>query len=128
LNLVTVTTKKLAAHAVFYCLAAHLCLQEAAAGIPIVQWTQASGTRIYLVESPNIPMVDVRIEFDAGARRDPPAKAGLASVTASLLSQGAAASGANPALDENALGEAWADLGASFSASASTDRMSFSLR
>ena len=32
------------------------------------------------------------------------------------------------ALDENALGEAWADLGAQFSASASNDRMSFSLR
>ena len=32
------------------------------------------------------------------------------------------------ALDENALGEAWADLGAQFGASASNDRMSFSLR
>jgi hypothetical protein len=32
------------------------------------------------------------------------------------------------ALDENALGEAWADLGASFGVNASTDRMSFSLR
>jgi zinc protease len=42
-----------------------------------------------------------------------------------------AASGARaaePALDENALGEAWADLGASFGGAASSDRMSFSLR
>ena len=101
---------------------------NALAGIPIVQWTQASGARVYLVESPAIPMVDVRVEFDAGTRRDPPGKAGLASVTATLLSQGARASGANAALDENALGEAWADLGASFGAGASTDRMSFSLR
>ena len=35
---------------------------------------------------------------------------------------------ARPALDENQLGEAWADLGASFGASAGSDRMSFSLR
>ena len=123
-----ITIKKRAAYALFSGLTTLFCLHDAAAGIPIVQWTQASGARIYLVESPAIPMVDVRIEFDAGARRDPPGKAGLASVTAALLSEGAAASGANAALDENALGEAWADLGASFGASASTDRMSFSLR
>jgi zinc protease len=39
-----------------------------------------------------------------------------------------AARGAEAALDENQLGEAWADLGASFSAGAGNDRMSFSLR
>jgi zinc protease len=75
-------------------------------------------------------MVDVQIDFDAGSRRDPPEQAGLASVTAMMVSKGLrAGSLANePALDENALGEAWADLGASFGANASTDRMSFSLR
>jgi zinc protease len=36
--------------------------------------------------------------------------------------------GAEPALDENALGEAWADLGASFGGSASNDRMTFTMR
>ena len=34
----------------------------------------------------------------------------------------------SPALDQNALGEAWADLGASFDVGAGTDRTSFSLR
>ena len=94
----------------------------------MVQWTQSSGARIFLVESPAIAMVDVKLDFDAGARRDPLGKIGLAGVTASTASQGIQARGAEPALDENALGEAWADLGASFSASASSDRMSFSLR
>ena len=98
------------------------------AGIPVVQWTQSSGARIFLVESPAIAMVDVKLDFDAGARRDPAGKFGLAGVTASTASQGIEARGAEPALDENALGEAWADLGASFNASASSDRMSFSLR
>ncbi len=102
--------------------------QNAMAGIPVVQWTQSSGAHIFLVESPAISMVDVKLDFDAGARRDPVGKIGLAGVTASTASQGIEARGAEPALDENALGEAWADLGASFGAGASSDRMSFSLR
>lgn len=104
------------------------CLNFAHAGIPIQQWTQASGAKVWLVQSPAIPMVDVQIDFDAGARRDPAAQAGLASVTALMLSKGVAAHGDAPALDENQLGEAWADLGASFGAGAGLDRMSFSLR
>lgn len=102
--------------------------QYSMAAIPIQQWTQASGAKVYLVESPAIPMLDVQIDFDAGSRRDPADKAGLASVTATLLAQGVAARNGQPAMDENALGEAWADLGASFDSGAGADRMSFSLR
>lgn len=100
------------------------------AGIPIEHWTQASGAQVYLVQSPAIPMVDVQLDFDAGGRRDPPQQAGLASVTATMVSKGVAAGRLpdEPALDENALGEAWADLGAGFGAHASSDRMSFTLR
>ncbi|MDR3371181.1 pitrilysin family protein [Rhodoferax sp.] len=100
------------------------------AGIPIEYWTQATGAQVYLVPSPAIPMVDVQIDFDAGSRRDPPDKAGLATVTAGMVSKGlrAGVGAQEPALDENALGEAWADLGAGFTAHASDDRMSFSLR
>lgn len=98
------------------------------AGIPIHHWTQASGVQVFLVESPAIPMVDVRIEFDAGSRRDPVGKAGLASLMTASLSDGVRATAREPALDENGLGEAWADLGASFSAGASADRLSVSLR
>ena len=98
------------------------------AGIPITHWTQPSGVRVYLVESPAIPMVDVQIEFDAGSRRDPVEQAGLASLMAGATGNGVRAHGAEPALDENGLSEAWADLGASFGGSAGNDRMSFSLR
>ena len=73
-------------------------------------------------------MVDVRLEFDAGSRRDPVGKAGLASLMAGSLADGVRASGRDKALDENALGEAWADLGAAFSAGAGPDRLSISLR
>lgn len=98
------------------------------AAIPVQHWTQAGGAKVYLIESPAIAMVDVQLDFDAGSRRVPAEQAGLAGVTAALLSKGVAAQGGAPALDENALGEAWADLGAYFGASAGTDRFSFSLR
>jgi len=98
------------------------------AGIPIQHWTQPSGAQVYLVESPAIPMVDVQIDFDAGSRRDPSDKAGLANATAASTSNGVRALGTSPALDENGLSEAWADLGASFSGGAGADRMSLSLR
>ncbi len=105
-----------------------LGLSVAQAGIPIQHWTQAGGAQVWLVESPGIPMVDVQIDFDAGGRRDPAEQAGLASVTAGMVSKGVAARGGEAELDENQLGEAWADLGASFGAGASSDRMGFSLR
>jgi len=104
-------------------------LGSAAAGIPIERWVQPSGAEVYLVSSPAIPMLDVQIDFDAGSRRDPPAQAGLASIMAAMSAKGVQAGGpAEPALDENALSEAWADLGASLGASAGADRLSFSLR
>ena len=107
-----------------------LIWQEASAAIPVQQWTQASGLRVYLVENPAIAMVDLQIDFDAGSRRDPPAQAGLASATAAMAAKGLlpGAEAADAALDENGLSEAWADLGATFGASASADRMSFWLR
>ncbi|HEY8359716.1 MAG TPA: pitrilysin family protein [Ramlibacter sp.] len=102
--------------------------QPAWAALPIQQWKQPSGAQVWLVESHSLPMVDVQIDVDAGGRRDPAEKAGLASVTAAMTSKGIAAREGQPALDENQLGEAWADLGAGFGASAGSDRMSFSLR
>jgi zinc protease len=96
--------------------------------IPVQQWTQADGARVYLIESPAIAMVDVQLDLDAGGRRVSAQQAGLAGATAAMFSKGVAARGAAPALDENALGEAWADLGAAFDASAGSDRFSFSLR
>ncbi|MDZ7893272.1 MAG: pitrilysin family protein [Rhodoferax sp.] len=104
------------------------CINFAWAGIPIQHWTQPQGARVYLVESPAIPMVDVQIDLDAGSRRDPADQPGLANLMATSTSNGVRASHAAPALDENQLSEAWADLGASFGGSASADRMSFALR
>ena len=100
----------------------------AAAALPIQKWQQPSGAQVWLIESPGLPMVDVEIDFDAGERRNPPDKAGLAGITADMTSKGLEARNGEPALDENQLGEAWADLGASFGGGAGQDRMSFNLR
>ena len=122
------TISKFAKCALLLCAGITLCAQSALAAIPIQQWTQASGARVFLVESPAIPMLDVQIDFDAGGRRDPAAQAGLASLTAAMSNKGVLARGSDPALDQNAWSEAWVDLGASFGAGAGDDRMSFSLR
>ncbi|HEX7891402.1 MAG TPA: pitrilysin family protein [Ramlibacter sp.] len=98
------------------------------AALPIQKWQQANGAQVWLIESPALPIVDVQIDFDAGDRRDPLDKAGLASVTASMSRKGLEARNGQPALDENQLGEAWADLGAGYGVDAGLDRMSFSLR
>ncbi|MDB5911446.1 MAG: zinc protease protein-like protein [Ramlibacter sp.] len=103
-------------------------LQPALAALPIQKWQQASGAQVWLVEAPGLPILDVEIDFDAGERRNPPEKAGLAAVTADMAGKGIEARNGEPALDENQLGEAWADLGAGFGGSAGADRMSFTLR
>ena len=108
--------------------AALLGVPPAQAAMPIQHWTQPSGAQVYFVASPAIPMLDVQLDFDAGSRRDPPEQAGLASATALMADKGVAAQGSDPALDENQLSEAWADLGANFGGSAGDDRMSFALR
>lgn len=96
--------------------------------LPIQHWSEPSGAQVWLVESPAIPMVDVQISFDAGSRRDPAPQAGLASAMALMTAKGVRAQGELPALDENALGEAWADLGAYFDAQADRDSFGYALR
>lgn len=109
-------------------LASILAVAGAHAALPIQSWTQPGGARVWLIESHGLPMVDVQLDFDAGGRRDPADKPGLASITAGMTSKGLTARNGAPALDENQLSEAWADLGAGFGGSAGTDRMSFTLR
>ena len=94
----------------------------------IDQWTQAGGARVHLVSLSTLPMVDVQIDFDGGSRRDRAEQAGLAAVTAMMLDKGVAATASDPALNENELVEAWADLGAQWSAQATADRFSVRLR
>ncbi len=122
------TLKTIATRALLISAGAIFYTNSAWALLPIQHWTEPSGAKVYLVESPVIPMVDVQIDFDAGSRRDPSGQSGLASAMAAMASKGVKAIGNDPALDENALGEAWADLGASFEAGADNDALHYSLR
>jgi zinc protease len=120
--------KTIAAGAWLACTLAGFGVNSAWAVLPIQHWQQASGAKVWLVESPSIPMVDIQVAFDAGARREPQDQAGLATALAMMTDKGVKAQGQQPALDENALGEAWADLGASFDAGAGKDSFNYSLR
>jgi len=123
-----ITIKKIAVRALLAGAGAIFYSHSAWALLPIQHWTEGNGAKVYLVESPVIPMVDVQIDFDAGTRRDPAGQSGLASAVAMMASKGVKAQGSAPALDENGLGEAWADLGANFEAAADNDALHYTLR
>jgi len=54
----------------------------------IRSWSTEKGARVLFVQAPELPMVDIRLVFRAGAARDG-AQAGVASLTNALLDQGA---------------------------------------
>ena len=59
-----------------------------AAALEIKRSVLANGAVLLVSEQHQLPMVTMTIAFDAGARRDPAGKAGLASLTASSLTLG----------------------------------------
>ena len=82
----------------------------------IEQFTLANGMRVVLVEKHTLPIIASRIILDAGAMRDPASKAGLANITAALLSEGTKdLSGAEIARRMDGLGAQFA-TGGGFSA------------
>ena len=104
------------------CFAAALLGTSAQAGVTIDHWVSPSGARVYFVETHALPMVDVQVDFAAGSARDPEGKSGLASFTHGLLDGGAGD------LDETAIANRLADLGANLGGGADQDRASLSLR
>lgn len=103
-------------------LAGWLLALSAVAGVKIEHWQASTGARVYFVASRGLPIVDVQVDFPAGASADPADKPGVASMTQGALSLGAGG------LDENAIAERLADLGARLGGSADLDRASLSLR
>ena len=60
----------------------------AQAGPAIESWQTSRGTKVLYVKAPDLPMVDVRVVFDAGSARDGDLP-GLSRFTNALLSEGA---------------------------------------
>ncbi len=92
------------------------------AGPNIQHWQTSKGTPVYFVEAHELPMVDIQITFDAGSARDPQSLKGLASLTNSLLAEGAAG------LNADEISYEFERLGANFGASTGYDSASLSLR
>lgn len=92
------------------------------AGLPIQSWHTPQGAKVMFVETRGLPILDVQLDFVAGRAYDPPGKAGLAAMTRGLLDAGAGA------LDEDAIANRLADVGAQLGGGVDHDRASVSLR
>lgn len=99
-----------------------LLLSSAASAGPDIQtWTTDKGLRVYFVEAPQLPMLDLRLTFAAGGARDGE-NAGLAMMTSSSLNDGAAGMSADQ------LAETFESVGAVYGGGSARDMAWFSLR
>lgn len=57
-------------------------------GLAIEHWTNPNGVRVYYVHAPDLPMLDIKVVFNAGSARDDK-KPGVAYITNSMLDEGA---------------------------------------
>ena len=87
----------------------------------IEHWTTANGARVYYVHAPELPMVDVRLVFDAGSARDGK-QPGVGLLTNALLQQGAGEH------DADAIAEGMEGLGAQLGSGAARDMAWLTLR
>lgn len=101
---------------------------QAYAALHIQSWSLPNGARVLFVENHTIPMLDLSIEFDAGSRRDPVGKSGLAALTNAQLARGVVAVSNAPALSEAQILNGFADIAAQRGGGAGTDRAGATLR
>jgi zinc protease len=101
-----------------------LCLAAAPAWalLPIQYWQTKNGARVYFVETRNLPMLDVSVDFPAGSAYDTREKSGVAALTQSLLKRGAGG------LTEDEIARRMADTGAQFGGRVEADRAGVALR
>lgn len=94
----------------------------AGAALPIAQWQTASGARVLFVEARDLPMLDVSVDFPAGASRDFREKSGTAALTLRLMRLGAGG------LDEDEISARIAGVGAQLSSRFDPDRGGYAIR
>jgi len=110
-----------------------LIASSAHAGLNIQHWTLENGARVYFVETHAIPVFDVSVDFDAGARRDPAAKSGIAALTNGMLARGVRAATlpdgtTESGMTESEISDALADVAAQRGGGPGTDRSGMSVR
>ncbi|RBA25029.1 M16 family metallopeptidase [Herminiimonas fonticola] len=100
------------------------------AALQIQSWNLPNGARVLFVENHTIPILDLSVDFDAGSRRDPAGKSGVAALTSAMLARGIRAVPASnePALTEAQISDAFADTAALRGARLDDDRSGVTLR
>lgn len=104
------------------CLFAAVIGGRAHALLPIQHWKTENGARVYFVESRDLPMLDISVDFPAGSAFDGREKSGVAALTQRLLRLGAGG------LAEDEIARRIADVGAQMSGRFDDDRAGVSLR
>jgi len=100
-----------------------LCLPlSAQAALVIQNWQTPQGARVFFVESHELPMLDISVDFSGGSARDPAGKEGLAQLTHGLLDQGAGG------LSDTEIAHRLADVGAELGGAFDRDRAGVTLR
>lgn len=89
--------------------------------LDIQQWQTDEGATVLFVRSPTLPMLDVRVVFDAGSARDGQQE-GLASLTSALFGEGA------EGLSVDDIAHGFENLGAKFSSGSYRDMALVELR
>ncbi|MBN8773917.1 MAG: peptidase M16 [Thiobacillus sp. 63-78] len=106
-----------------FCLALLLSLPlSAQAALTIQHWQTPRGAQVIFVESHELPILDISVDFPAGSARDPGNQAGLAQLTHILLDQGAGG------LSDTAIAHRLADVGAVLGGTFDRDRGGVTLR
>jgi zinc protease len=103
-------------------LPALLSPSAALAILPIQHWQTSTGARVYFVQNRDIPMLDLSIDFAAGAGFDRLDKPGVASMTNRILQRGA------EGMTEDEIAQKTADVGAGISGRFDSDRAGLSMR
>lgn len=85
-------------------------------------WESKKGTPVYFKQSPEIPMLDIKIIFSAGSAQEPAEKAGLAKITNGLLIEG------TKLQDSREIAAQFESVGAQFSTNSGRDFAQLSLR
>jgi zinc protease len=94
----------------------------AGATLPIQSWQLPNGARVLFVENRALPMLDVSVDFPAGASRDVTETAGLAAMTVGLMRLGAGG------LGESEISSRLADVGAIMGTRFDADRAGYQAR
>lgn len=98
-----------------------LLISFSAAASPDIESWSDHGAKVLYVHTPELPMVDINVVFNAGAARDGNLS-GLARMTSAMLDEGTAK------MDADAIATAFASVGANYSADSERDMAVFGLR